>query len=151
MEKPKANDPVDTSVPSTTKGKPTPLWSKLLTVVVLIGVAIFAVSLLPRGYSQDISLIGKGDKVVVLLQEPFTVDGQENVDAMNELRDEYDGRVKFILADKKVEQGKKFAELYDINSTAFVFFAPNGERINTLYGGQSAAALRDNINKAFNF
>ena len=151
MEKPKANDPADTSVSSATKGKPTPLWNKLLTVLVLIGVAIFAVSLLPRGYSQDISLIGKGDKVVVLLQEPFTVDGQESVDAMNELRDEYEGRVKFILADKKVEQGMKFAEMYDVNSTAFVFFAPNGEKINTLYGGQSAAALRDNINKAFNF
>lgn len=151
MEKPKSNDAAGAATPSTTKGKPTPLWSKLLTVAVLAGVAVFAISLLPRGYSQDISLIGKGDRVMVLFQVPFTVDGQEAVDSMNALRSEYDGRVKFILADQKVEQGKKFAELYGVNSTAFVFFSPDGQIINTLYGGQTVEALRDNINKSFNF
>lgn len=151
MEKPKSKDSAGAATPTTTKGKPTPLWSKLLTVGVLIGVAIFAVSLLPRGYSQDISLIGKGDRVMVLFQVPFTVDGQKAVDSMNALRNEYDGRVKFILADQKVEQGKKFTELYGVDSTAFVFFTPDGQKINTLYGEQTVETLRDNINKAFNF
>lgn len=149
MQTPKSNNAKNTTPAN--KKKPTPLWSKLLTVGGLLGVAVFAVSLLPRGYSEDISLIGKGDKVMVLFQVPFTVDGQEAVDAMNALRSEYDGRVKFILADQKVEQGKKFAELYGVNSTAFVFFAPDGQKIHTLYSGQTAAVLRDNINKAFNF
>ena len=147
MEKQTTNDPTG----KTSKNKPTPLWSKLLTVGVLIGVAIFAVSLLPRGYSQDISLIGKGDKVMVLFQVPFTVDGQEAVDSMNVLRNEYEGRVKFILVDQKVEQGKKFTELYGVDSTAFVFFTPDGQIINTLYGEQTVETLRVNINKAFNF
>lgn len=153
MQTPKSSDQAASPATPTakTKNKASPLWSKVLTVVVLLGVAVVAISLLPRGYSQDISLIGKGGKVVVLFVEPFTVDGQENMDTMNVLRDEYDGRVKFVVADKKVDQGKKFAAIYDIDSTAFVFFAPNGEKINTLYGGQKADALRDNINKTFNF
>ena len=153
MQEQKPNIPVDVATPLDVKAKnkPTPLWSKLLTIVVLAGVAVIAVSLLPRGYSQDISLIGKGDKVVVLFQEPFTVDGQENIDAMNEIRSEFDGRVKFIVADKKVEQGKKFTDLYGVDSTAFVFFAPNGEKINTIYGRQIPDSLRKHINQAFNF
>ena len=151
MEKPKANDPAGAATPTTTKGKPTPLWSKLLTVVVLVGVAAVAISLLPRGYSQDIFLIGKGDKIVVLFQEPFTVDGQENMDAMNEVRSEFEGRVKFIVADKKVEQGMKFTELYDIDSTAFIFFAPDGKKIDTIYGRLKADSLRKHLNQAFNF
>ena len=151
MQKQNSNDTAGAATPPATKNKPTPLWSKLLTTVVLVGVAVVAVSLLPRGYSQDTSLIGKGDKVVVLFQEPFTVDSQESMDTMNALRDEFDSRVKFVVADKKVEQGKKFGEKYGVSSTAFVFFAPDGEKIVTLYGAQSAAALRDNINKAFNF
>lgn len=151
MQAPKPNDTAGTTTAPATKNKPTPLWSKLLTVGVLLGVAVFAVSLLPRGYSQDISLIGKGDRIVVLFQEPFTVDGQTNVDTMNALRDEYDGRVKFVLADKKVEQGKKFGEKYDVNSTAFVFFAPTGEKISVLYGSHNADALRKNINQIYGF
>ena len=120
----------------------TPLWTKLLTVVVLVVVGVVAASLLPRGYSEDITLIGKGGNVLVLLQEPFTVDGQENMDAMNAVRSEYEGRLTFVVADKKVEQGKKFSELYGINSTAFVLFAPNGEKLGVVYGALSADELK---------
>ena len=135
----------------TASPNPRPLWPKLLTAVVLLGVGAIAISLLPRGYSQDISVIGKGGNVVVLLQEPFTVDGQENMDAMNVLREEYEGRVTFIVADKKVEQGIKFSEIYGINATGFIFFAPNGDRLGVTYGQQSTDELRKNINSAFQF
>ena len=130
--------------------KGSPLWSKLFTVVVLVGAALFSIALLPRGYSQDVSLVGQGDRVVVLFQEEFSVDGQRNMDTMNALRSEYDDRVQFVVADRKLEQGKKFAEKYEINSTAFIFFTPTGKKIVTLYGEQSRELLRENINKAFN-
>lgn len=146
MKAPESNKPAQQGAPTPAKR---PLWPKLLTAVVLLGVGAIAISLLPRGYSQDISLIGKGSNVVVLLQEPFTVDGQENMDAMNDLRAEYEGHVKFVVADKKLEQGQKFAELYGVNSTAFVLFAPNGEKLGVFYGEQSPDELRKKMNSAF--
>jgi len=73
------------------------------------------------------------------------------MDAMNALRNEYDGRVTFIVADKNIGQGEKFSELYGVNSTALVFFAPNGEKINTLYSKQDKESLRKNINRGFHF
>lgn len=127
------------------------MWPKLLTAIVLLGFGALAVVLLPRGYSQDISLIGKGDNIVVLFHEPFFVNSQENIDTVNAVRDEYEGRVKFIVADKNVEQGKKFTELYGVDSTALVFFAPAGEKIHISYNRQDEESLRKNINEVFNF
>ncbi len=148
MQTQQPNKPAATVAPPASKR---PLWPKLLTVGVLLGVAVVAVSLLPRGYSQDISLIGKGGNIVVLFHDPFIVNSQENMDLVNTLRDEYDGRVKFIVADKNVEQGKKIIELYGVDSVSLVFFAPNGEIINILYSKQDKESLRKNINRGFHF
>ncbi len=148
MQTPQSNKPTATS--ATPKSK-RPLWPKLLTAVVLLGVAAIAVSILPRGFSQDISLIGKGDNIVVLFKDSFSVSGQENMDAMSAIRDEYEGRVTFIVADENVEQGKRFTGLYGVDSVALVFFAPDGKRLNIFHGAQDKESLRKIINTEFHF
>ncbi len=148
MQTPQSNKPAATS---TTPKSKRALWPKLLTAVVLLGVAAIAVFFLPRGFSQDISLIGKGNNIVVLFKDLFTVTGQENMDAMSAIRDEYEGRVTFIVADANVAQGQKFTELYGVDSDALVFFAPDGNRIKTFYVTQDKESLRKNINREFNF
>ncbi len=148
MQTQQANKPAATSTPPAPKR---PLWPKLLTVVVLLGIVAIAVSLLPRGFSEDTSLIGKGSNIVVLFYDPFTTVSMDNMYAMDALRGEYDGRVKFIVADKNVPQGVEFTRLYGVNSSALVFFAPNGEKISIFYNPQNAESLRENINKAFHF
>ncbi len=148
MQTQQANKPAATSTPPAPKR---PLWPKLLTVVVLLGIVAIVVSLLPRGFSKDTSLIGKGSNIVVLFYDPFTVTTGDHMHAMDTVRGEYDGRVKFIVADKSIPQGMEFTRLYGVNSSALVFFAPNGEIINILYNSQNAESLRENINKAFHF
>ena len=145
----KPNKSVDTTAPA--KFKTRRLWPKLIILMAMLGIAAVLVSLLPRGYSQDTSLIGKGGNIVVLFHDPFSVASSENMNAMNILRDEYDGRVIFLVADKNVQQGIKFTETHGMDSPAFIFFAPNGEKINVVYPQQNAESLRKNINKAFHF
>jgi len=125
------------------------LWLKLLIVLLVIGFAATLISLLPRGYSQDISLIGKGENIVVLVHDHNKVASLETMNAMNTLRGEYEGRVKFLVADIFTREGKGFAEKYDTPFTALVFFAPSGERLKTLYGQQDAAAIRNALNQQF--
>ncbi len=48
-----------------------------------------------------------------------------------------------------VEQGKKFTGLYGVDSVAFVFFAPDGKRLNTFYDAQDKESLRKIINTEF--
>lgn len=150
MQTSKQNDRADTARPSSSKR---PLWPKLLTIVVLLGVAATFIALLPRGFSQDFSLIGKGDNIVVMVHNPQLVDSAKNMDAISQtLREEYKGRVTFLVADLLTAQGGEFIKTYEINNaTALVFFAPNGEKLNVLYGPQTMESLRKNLDSEFHF
>lgn len=148
MKTAKQNNPDSTVLPTSTKR---PLWPKLLTVVVLLGVAAIFISQLPRGFSQDFSQIGKGERIVVMVHNPRLVDSGNNMDLISRtMRDEYKGRVTFLVADLLILQGTDFTKAYDIeNSTALVFFAPNGEKIKVVYGPQSAESLRKLLDDVF--
>ena len=150
MQAPKKNEPAGAISPPSAKR---PLWPKLLTVVVLLGVAVTFIWLLPKGFSQDFSLIGKGNSIVVMVHSPQQVDSANNMSAVSlSLRDEYKGRVTFLVADLFTAQGMEFIKAHGIeNTTALVFFAPNGEKIKVLYGQQSVESLRKNIDNAFHF
>ncbi len=150
MQTPKQNDLADATSPPSIKR---PLWPKLLTAVVLLVVTVVFISLLPRGFSQDFSLIGKGENIIVMVHNPHFVDSGNNMSTISiTLRDEYKGRVTFLVADLFITQGKEFIKTYDIeDATALVFFAPNGEKIKVLYGQQSVESLRKNMDSAFHF
>ena len=124
-------------------------WPTLAIAAFVIGFIALAVALLPRGYSQDFSIIGKGGNVMVLVHDHNVVQSMDTMNAMNEVRDEYAGRVKFLVADKYVAEGAQFAQTYGVGSIGLVFFAPNGEVIRILDTTQDAESLRKNLNRAF--
>lgn len=128
-----------------------PLWTTMLTAVVLIGVTVVFIWLLPKGFSHDFSLIGKGGNIVVMVHHSQYVDSGNNMSVVSRvLRDEYQGRVTFLVADLLTAEGQQFIKAHQIaDSTALVFFAPNGEQIKVLYGEHSEESLRKHINDAF--
>ena len=128
-----------------------PIWTKVLTAVVLVGVTIIFIWLLPKGFSQDFSLIGKGANIVVMVHHPHLVDSGNNMSVISRsLRDEYKGRVIFLVADLFTAEGQQFIKTHNIeDTTAMAFFTPTGENTKVLYGPQSEEVLRKNINDAF--
>ncbi|MEO5572893.1 MAG: hypothetical protein ABIR48_00180 [Gammaproteobacteria bacterium] len=92
-------------------------------------------------------MIGKGKSAFVLVHDHNKLASLETMNAMNTLRGEYEGRVNFLVADVFTQEGKGFAEKYDTLFTALIFFAPNGERLKTLYGQQDAATIRETLNQ----
>lgn len=125
------------------------LWFTLLIILLIVGFAGALINLLPRGYSQDLSLIGKGKNVVVLVHDHNKVASLETMNAINTLRDTHEERVTFLVADLFTREGKDFAEKYDTPFPALVFFAPNGERLKTLYGQQDADTIRNTMSQQF--
>lgn len=125
------------------------LRSKLIIFsAIVLGIAV-AVSLLPRGFSQDTSIIGKGVNVVVLVYDPNLVQSGETIIAMNEVRDEYEGRLEFIVANINTPSGKTFVVAHGVQPSALLFFAVNGERLQTLYSPQDGKSLRNNLDAVF--
>ncbi|MDP1558861.1 MAG: hypothetical protein Q8K59_08640 [Nitrosomonas sp.] len=127
------------------------IWPKLITFTLILLVIVVAVSLLPRGFSQDTSIVGKGTRVVVLVNDNNVIQSGETMVAMNEVRDEYEGRVAFVVVDIMTPEGRAFADKYGLQPTALVFFAGNGERLQTLYTPQIGESLRENLNSIFRY
>jgi len=130
------------------------IWTKIFTLAVLLGVAGIFIASLPRGFSQDFSLIGKGSNIVVLVHDLNSVASANNMDVVSgTLRKEYDNQVTFLVADGHSPQGKAFLENYSIEekTTAVIFFAPDGTALGIAYGELDAATMRKKINQAFRF
>ena len=126
------------------------LRSKLIILAaIVLGIAV-AVSLLPRGFPQDTSIIGKGVNVVVLVYDPNLVQGGETIIAMNEVRDEYKGHLEFIVTSINTPAGKSFIDAHGVRPSALLFFAANGRRLQTLYSPQDGKSLRNNLDAVFN-
>lgn len=127
------------------------IWPKLITLALVILTAIIAVSLLPRGFSEDTSLIGQGTNVLLVVHDSNTLQSGETMAAMNEIRDDYAGRLEFIVADIKTPEGKAFADKHGLQPTALVFFSATGENLQTLYSPQTGESLRQELRKIFRF
>lgn len=127
------------------------IWPKLITFTFIFIVIVVAVSLLPRGFSQDVSLVGQGTNVVVLVHDNNVIQSADTMVAMNEVRDEYEERVEFVVADIMTPDGRTFADRYNLQPTALVFFAGNGERLHTVYTEQTGASLRNTLNVTFGY
>jgi hypothetical protein len=127
------------------------IWPRLITFSLILLIAALAVSLLPRGFSEDTSLIGGGTNAVVLIHDNNVIQSADTMVAMNDVRDEYDGRLEFIVADIKTPTGEMFADKHGLQPTALVFFAANGERLQTLYTPQVGESLREHLNSIFQY
>ncbi len=127
------------------------LWRRLLIIALILGAAGILINLLPRGYSRDLSQIGKGVNVVVQIHDHNQVSSQLLMDEVNKVRSHYEGRVTFIVADVYTAEGKAFADKQNFHSAALVFFKPNGEKLAMLQGLQDADTIMKNINQAFHY
>ena len=125
------------------------IWPKLITFTAIVLSVAVAVSLLPRGFSQDTSIIGKGTNAVVLVYDPNLVQSGETMLAMNVVRDEYEGRLEFIVANINTPPGRTFVHVHGLRPPALVFFGANGERLQILYSPQDGESLRNNLNIIF--
>lgn len=127
------------------------IWPKLITITLILLIAILAVSLLPRGFSEDTSLIGQGTNVLALVHDNNILQSGETMVAMNEVRDEYAERLEFIVVDIKTPAGKVITDRYSLQPAALVFFSANGEILQTQYAPQTGESLRQELNRIFQY
>lgn len=127
------------------------IWPKFITFAFILIVIVVSVSLLPRGFSQDVSLVGQGANVVILVHDNNVIQSADTMIAMNEVRDEYDGRVEFVVADIMTPDGRTFADRHNLQPTALVFFSGNGIRLDTIYTEQTGESLRNTLNVTYGY
>ena len=104
--------------------------------------AVVWMQLPTAGYSTDLSRVGQGRPALVLAFDSNFTGGMGVMELMNDIRDDYEGRVHFLVAHLATPQAREFASRHGAADGTVLLFAGNGERIGTLHQPQSAEELR---------
>jgi hypothetical protein len=100
---------------------------------------------LPRGFSDDLSRIGKGKAAVVLVRDKDAVESLELMNVLNDIRGQYAGRVEFLLTDYDTPEGRAFMAANNAARITLVLFDAGGKQVKILTAPQTAASLQKEI------
>ncbi len=126
-------------------------WPRLITLGLVLMITLFAVSLLPRGFSGDTSIIGKGVPVLLLVHDDNILQSGETMAVMNKIRNEYAGRLEFVVADINTPEGRTFTQRNGYMAAALVFYSADGRNLQTLYSPQTVESLRQELSTLFQY
>ncbi len=100
---------------------------------------------LPRGFSDDLSRIGKGKPAVVLVRDQNAVESMGLINLLGKIRGKYAGRVEFLLTDYDTPEGRAFIATSHAAPITLVLFDPDGKQVKILTTPQTAASLEQAI------
>lgn len=132
----------NTEAKSAAKGSRKIKW--IVGVILLMFATAVAMNL-PRGYSDDLSRIGKGKAAVVLVRDKNAVQSFDLVEVMNGLRDQYAGRVEFLLTDFNTPEGRAFIAAKGGARVTLVVLDASGKMANVLYPPQTTESVEQAI------
>jgi hypothetical protein len=98
---------------------------------------------------MDLSKIGKGQDVVVLVHDHSVANSYELMRTLDHVRADYHRHVDFLVADLGTSVGQKFATEQGVEPASLVLFAADGSRLLTIYGLKSPEHLRLTFDRTF--
>lgn len=119
--------------------------TKIVTVAVLAivaGILAIAVLLLPKGFSDDLTVIGRGTSSVVLTHDKNLVASTEMMQLLNKIRPDYQDKIQFLAVDVVTPIGIRFVREQQVGVVELVIFDGKGNRQQVLRGGASEVQLR---------
>ena len=96
-------------------------------LVVLIALGYLLIIGVGKPISTDLSIIGKGKPVLVLAYDNFSPTGGDALNRLRNVRDDYDSRLDFVVADLGTPQGGAFANRYQLADGQAVFLMKDGQ------------------------
>jgi hypothetical protein len=118
---------------------------KWIVIGLLLLLVAIVVMNLPRGYSDDLSRIGKGKVAVVLVRDKNAVQSFDLMNVLNGIRDKYAGQIEFLLTDFDTPEGRAFITANNAARATLVLFDANGKLVKVLYAPQTAENIQQEI------
>ncbi|MEO8343606.1 MAG: hypothetical protein ABI536_07275 [Gallionella sp.] len=118
---------------------------KWIVIGLLLLLVAIAVMNLPRGYSDDLSRIGKGKVAVVLVRDKNAVQSFDLMHVLESIRDKYAGRVEFLLTDFDTPEGRAFITANNAARVTLVLFDAQGKPVKVLYPPQTTESMQQEI------
>lgn len=121
---------------------------KLIVIVAICSILVVAVMLLPKGFKDDLSLIGHGSVSVVLTHDKNLVDSTTMMELLNKVRSDYKDNVEFLAVDIATPTGQTFLREQNVGVINLVIFSPDGSRkrvVNGRIGEQELRSILDDV------
>ena len=125
------------------------LRNSLVTIAAIVAGLVFAAAMLPRGFSGDLTRVGRGANVAVLIHSKNSVQSQDLMTLANAVRADYAGRAEFLVADTDSDDGKAFVREQQTGDNILIFFGPDGARRGALKRVKDEKDLRLALDQAF--
>jgi len=123
---------------------------KLAVILAICGILVIAVTLLPKGFKDDLSLIGQGTVSVVLVHDKNLVPSTTMMELLNKVRADYEEKVLFLAVDLATATGQRFSQSQRAGAVDLVIFGPNGQRQRLLDGKTGEQQLRAALDASLN-
>jgi len=98
-----------------------------VSLLLLAGVGYLMTKVVGKPISNDLSVIGKGKPVLVLIYENFSPTGGEALNRLSKVTNDYDSKVEFVVADLGIPKGRAFANRYQLIDGQAIFLKNNGQ------------------------
>ncbi len=121
---------------------------KWIVIALLLGTAVFVVMHLPRGFSDDLTRIGKGKVALVLVRDKNVTQSFDLMNVLDAVRDQYAGKVEFLLTDFDTAQGRTFVAANRAPRATVAMFDAGGNLIKILRAPQTEESMRQEISAA---
>jgi len=124
-------------------------WATWVSIVLIIVGLGFGVKMLPSGYSEDLSVIGSGKNVVVLVHNKEGVRSLNLMNQVDAIRDNYNGRIEFRIAESGTPKGAEFVQRNMVGDAMLVLFQGDGTTVGKLIIRDSPEELAKTLEQTF--
>ena len=97
------------------------------SLTAVVGLGYLLTTVIGKPVSTDLSVIGKGKPVLVLVYQNHSPTGGEALNRLNQVRNDYESQYDFVVADLGVPQGSAFASRYRMVDGQAMFLNQDGE------------------------
>ena len=97
------------------------------SIVALLAAGDLFVISAGKPIGSDVSIVGQGKPAIVLAYENYSPAGGEALSSLREVRDNYDSRLDFVVADMGTPQGRDFANRHQLIDGVAVFLDQSGK------------------------
>jgi hypothetical protein len=120
------------------------VWARWGSVALVVGLLGVAALLLPRGFDTDLSLIGAGAPVVVLVHDNGSSASLALMEMLDELRDQHT-HIRYVIADVNTPNGKGFAQGHGYMPATLLVYDSRGRLVSNQHAPAETSAVRTAI------
>ena len=122
----------------------------VVVLLALVAGVFVATGLLVKPMGTDLSMVGNGTPTLVLAYENYSPAGGDALNRLKQVRDDYEARMQFIVADLGTPRGRAFAQRFNLADGVAVLLTGRGEPVTKLAVPADLTSLRRQLDLGLN-